>query len=78
MAKSWADMSKEERDASGQTKKEYNRSTGQSTIPKYNPAPTPTPAPAPTPTPTPTPSSSTSSSTSSSGSSVDLLAHKKS
>ena len=44
MAKSWADMSKEEREASGQTKKEYNRSTGQSE---------------PTPTPTPTPTTST-------------------
>ena len=29
MAKSWADMSKEERDATGKTKKEYNASTGQ-------------------------------------------------
>ena len=28
MAKSWADLSKEERDASGMTKKEYNKSTG--------------------------------------------------
>jgi len=35
MAKSWADMSKEERDATGKSKKEYNRSTGQSVIPKY-------------------------------------------
>ena len=35
MAKSWADMSKEERNATGQSKKEYNRSTGQSVIPKY-------------------------------------------
>ena len=28
MAKSWADLSKEERDATGMTKKEYNQSTG--------------------------------------------------
>ncbi len=52
MAKSWDNMSKEEREASGQTKKEYNRSTGQSTIPKYNSEPTPTPTATPTPTPT--------------------------
>ena len=57
MAKSWADMSKEERKATGQTKKEYNRSTGQSIIPKYNQAPTPTPAPT-APAATPTPSAS--------------------
>ena len=35
MAKSWADMSKEERSATGKTKKEYNRSTGQSILPKF-------------------------------------------
>ena len=29
MAKSWADMSKEERESTGKTKKEYNASTGQ-------------------------------------------------
>ena len=33
MAKSWADMSKEERKATGKTKKEYNQSTGQSQKP---------------------------------------------
>ena len=65
MAKSWADLSKEERAATGMTKKEYNRSTGyraevlaNENAPAPAPAPTPTPTPAPTPTPTPTPTPS--------------------
>ena len=36
MARSWAELSKKERRASGKTKKEHNRSTGNSKIPKFN------------------------------------------
>ena len=52
MAKSWADMSKEERNATGMTKKEYNRSTGQSELPKYNQESSVVATSAPTPAPT--------------------------
>ena len=56
MAKSWADMSKAEREAAGGNKKAYNKSTGQE---RYAPggelahkaAPQPVTRPAPTPPP---------------------------
>ena len=53
MAKSWADLNKEEREATGMTKAEYNRSTGyRAEVIAAEQAPA-----KPTPTPTPTPTS---------------------
>ena len=58
MAKSWADLSKDERAATGMTKLEYNQSTGYRAEQIANEQSNPTPSPAPSPEPSPTPSPS--------------------